>query len=170
MNDKHHKVLIPALALSYVIVLLVLEHARGGVASHYLLNNPDLPAISNYWGLLTLPLLGLVFAVRLTRQSRAAVKSMMVALISAFGYGVLMAMSFAFGAEIITSVALLLAFALGIFLPIYRIEYVFGFVAGMTFTFGGVLPLVVALVLAVFSFLVRYFGCKLLAVIHKKRA
>ena len=47
------------IALITLAELLVLawEYTHGGVKSHHLLNRPDLPAISNWWGALLLPIL-----------------------------------------------------------------------------------------------------------------
>ena len=44
---------------------------------------------------------------------------------------------------------------LALMLPVYRAECVLGFVLGMTFTFGAILPTVVASVIAAFSALVH---------------
>ena len=44
---------------------------------------------------------------------------------------------------------------LALLLPVYRAECVLGFVLGMTFTFGAILPTMVASVIAVFSALVQ---------------
>jgi hypothetical protein len=35
--------------------LLLWEHLQGGVLSHHLRNDPELPAISNWWGGLLVP-------------------------------------------------------------------------------------------------------------------
>src|SRR6056297_3560735 len=40
------------------VIHLVWEYTHGGVQSHHLLARPDLPAISNWWGLAILPFLG----------------------------------------------------------------------------------------------------------------
>jgi hypothetical protein len=40
--------------------------------------------------------------------------------------------------------------------PVYRAEYVLGFVVGMTFTFGAVIPLLVALLVGTVSLVARY--------------
>ncbi len=41
-------------------------------------------------------------------------------------------------------------------LPVYRVEYVFGFVVGMTYTFGGVLPVLVSIVFGSVSLVTRW--------------
>jgi hypothetical protein len=150
--------IFPVAALAFAASQLAYEHFNGGVVSHNLLNRRDLPAISNWWGLLTLPLLGLLLAwrIRALRASTGrAPRAVLVALAGAFAYGAVLAGSFALGAEGITSVVFVALFAIALVLPVYRAEYLLGFVAGMTVTFGGVLPLLVASVVATVSFAVR---------------
>jgi hypothetical protein len=47
-------------------------------------------------------------------------------------------------------------FVCALLLPVYRAEYLLGFVLGMTVTFGAVLPFFIALIFAAFSFVVRF--------------
>jgi hypothetical protein len=58
-------VLMPVAGLAFAALHLAYEHFTGGVQSHNLLNRPDLPAISNWLGLVTLPLLGVVLGLRI---------------------------------------------------------------------------------------------------------
>jgi hypothetical protein len=46
-------------------------------------------------------------------------------------------------------------FALAVQLPLYRAEHVLGFVVGMTFTFGAVLPTIIGAVFATLSLALR---------------
>ena len=168
-------VVIPLTALAFAAAHLSFEHFTGGVRSHHLLNRPDLPAISNWFGLITLPLLGVVLGLRVrahpssTRWARVPV-SVLAALLGALIYGVALAASFSLGATNITSAAFIGLFVCGFVFPIYRVEYILGFVAGMTITIGGVLPLLFALVIAAVSFIVRYIVSKVAAIFHKRRA
>ena len=60
MNVAHAsrpRPLMTLLALCAELALLGREHLRGGVLSHHLLANPDLPAVFNWWGLPLVPLL-----------------------------------------------------------------------------------------------------------------
>ncbi len=46
------------IAITAVMALLLgWQHLDGGVPAHHLLADPALPALSNWWGLLTLPAL-----------------------------------------------------------------------------------------------------------------
>jgi len=96
--------------------------------------------------------------------------TVLAALLGALIYGAAMAASFSLGAESITTAMFVGLFVCGLVLPVYRAEYTFGFVVGMTVTFGGVIPLLVASVVAAVSFAVRYLVSKVGGVLHKGRA
>jgi len=154
----------PVLALAILLFEgshLAYEHFSGGVASHHLLNRSDLPAISNWLGLLILPVLGWALGVRVRNQSTQS-GLLGVPLVIWFGfvgsmlYGAGLAVSFQLGASTISSSMFFGLFVLAVLLPIYRAEYILGFVVGMTFTFGGVLPSMVAAVFATVSVALRF--------------
>lgn len=159
-----HRQRIPAFAalaaLAFGAVHLGYEHFNGGVQSHRLLNRADLPAISNWLGLVVLPLLGWALGVRFRNHSAPATHSrslrgIWVGLISALLYGAALATSFESGLSTATTGLFLGLFLVAVALPIYRAEYMLGFVVGMAFTFGAVLPALVAAVLAAVSVVVR---------------
>ena len=141
-------------ALLFVAGCLTLEHMRGGVVSHHLLADPNLPAISNWFGALTLPALGALFGYRLalTKRSRAMFTIFAIALL----YGAVLAGTFAYDAPHLTNTMFMALAPLAVLLPIYRIEYVFGFVVGTTYTFGGVLPLLIWVVFGTMSYVLRW--------------
>lgn len=141
--------------------LLVWEHTDGGVASHHFLNRADMPAISNWWGGLLLPVLTWFLVgrihhrgVRLRGERIGAAKylpGVAAAFAGALLYGVLLSAFFTLEYSAFTSYMFQGLFLLALFLPVYRAEYVLGFVVGMTFTFGAVLPTVIGSLIAVMS-------------------
>ena len=156
---------LPALcaifSLVFVAALLAHEHLNGGVRSHHLLDRRDLPAISNWFGLLVLPVLGWLLGVRLRKCMASGTTSASsvwigMCLVCSLLYGAALAASFALGAPAIASDLFLALFLIAVIFPVYRVEYVFGFVVGMAFTFGAVLPVLVAAVVAAFSALVHF--------------
>ncbi len=147
-------------ALAFALAHLVFEDITGGIQSHHLLADPELPKISNWWGLLTLPLLGLVFGIRIQRLAPKSgwadfPQDIWMAFIGALAYGALLAISFENGLEMLTNITFFGLVLWALVFPIYRVEYLLGFVMGMTFTFGGVLPLLIASVFAAISAVVR---------------
>lgn len=161
-------------ALLFVIVHILSEHLGGGVESHHLLNRPDLPAISNWYGLLVLPTLAWILGVRLRandspsgRTMTTRTKNVVAGLLIAALYGLVLAASFESGREAVTSGLFLGLLALAVVFPIYRAECILGFVAGMTFTIGAVLPTIFAGVLALVSSLLHPLSRVLFRVIAR---
>lgn len=139
------------LALLATAAHLGWEFTHGGVKTHHLLARGDLPGASNWWGVLILPLLGLLASRAVTSRARAGqgtVKNAAVALSGSVLVGVAMAVSFASGYESFTSGIFLAVLVAGLLLPLYRAEWMFGFVLGMTFVFGPVLSLMAASIAA----------------------
>ncbi len=148
-------------------MLLAWEHAHGGVASHHLLQRADMPAISNWWGGLLLPVLSWFLLGRIHRRSarrpgRSTGAPMFppgaaVGCAGALLYGVLLSAFFSHGYSDLTSYMFQSLLLLALFLPIYRAEYVLGFVLGMTVTFGAVLPTIAgSLVAGIAAVIYRY--------------
>jgi hypothetical protein len=137
---------------------LLWQHLHGGVVSHHLLQRADLPAISNAWGALLLPaltwfLLGRT-RKRLLRRGDAdeaaskAPDNVPLGFFGALIWGGLLAAAFTGNLETITSSLFFGALVLALVLPVYRAECLLGFVLGMAFTFGAVLPTLVGSVIA----------------------
>ena len=163
MNDKplpQWRVYFTALVLLAQLAHLAWEHFHGGVRSHHILNRADLPAISNAWGVLMLPAMAWFLIGRAHRrvnsQSHAAPPTPVVAtFIGALLFGALFAGSFAYGYETVTGYLFQGLIVLALLLPFYRAECVLGFVLGMTFTFGAVLPTLVGSAIAALSAVAR---------------
>lgn len=164
----------PLAALAYASAHVGYEYFNGGVRTHHFVARGDLPGFSNWLGLVVLPLLGLVFAIR-ARSARGGhasgrlPRTVVFGLAGALAYGAALAASFHFGFE---QASVVLFFGLvfcSLVLPTYRIEYIFGFVVGMTLVFGSVIPLCIALGLAALSFAVRRSAAFLVWAIRKPR-
>ena len=132
-------------------LLLAWQHVHGGVPAHHLLADPSLPTVSNWWGLLTLPLLAWCLLGRIDARRKAdpaSVPRMTAAFGCALLYGAALAALFTAGYTSVTDSMALAIFALALFLPLYRAEYVLGFVLGMTWSFGAILPMIAAAIFA----------------------
>lgn len=155
---------VAAFAIAFAVALLAWELAHGGVPSHHFLDRADMPSVSNWWMLIVLPVLGWLASRSVMRRApadRNALTKAFAALIGAALVGIALSIAFVTthgrgdAASYIFSAALLS----GLVLPTYRAEYVFGFVLGMAFTFGAVLPTLAALfaaaISAIFHLLIR---------------
>jgi hypothetical protein len=132
--------------------LLAWNYYHGGVPAHHILANKDLPAISNWWSALLLPLLSWFLMYRIQERAfpdnqgdphaqhlfRGELYGFAVALL----FGILLSAIFTLGYPDIPGYMLLGLLLCAFFFPIYRPECLLGFVIGMTFTFGAVLPTV----------------------------
>jgi len=140
--------------LVIVLAQVLWQHFNGGIISHHFLHRADMPAISNAWGIVVLPTLGWILTGFMERRSIATGNdseirsslslSVIAGFFGALLWGAALALSFSFGANHLSEILFKAIIALAILLPIYRSEYVLGFVIAMSFTFGAVLPLIIA--------------------------
>ena len=162
------------LALTALVLLAELAHLAwqyfdGGVASHHILQRADLPAISNWWGAVLLPALTWFLSGRIVRRiatlghdtgaSARIPGAIQAGFVAALAFGVFLSIAFTLDYTSVSSTMFLGVLVLAMVLPLYRAECVLGFVLGMAFTFGAVLPTVIgsliAAIAAFFSFGVR---------------
>ena len=133
--------------------LLVWNYFHGGIPSHHLLADENLPEVSNIWGGILLPALTwfLLYRiqVRINRRNNAnssatySVSRILYGFAAAVLFGIVLSTFFTFGNTDVPGYMLILLFLLAVFIPVYRSEYILGFVIGMTYTFGAVLPTLV---------------------------
>lgn len=161
----------PAMAFAAAAAHLAWEASHGGIQSHHLLNQADLPAVSNAWGLLLLPVLGWLAAYFVRRRASNSAHVPSRALAAFCGALVVaLALSAAFRLEL-SNVTAGLFFAVllsGVALRTYRAEYVFGFVLGMMFVFGSVLPTMAALMAGTVSVLTHFVVYPVVAALYKR--
>lgn len=138
--------------------LLLWNHHNGGVPSHHILADKDLPEISNWWGGLLLPLLSCFLLYRIKKRvvinkDQTLLKAnipvnIIYGFLAALIFGILLSVFFTLGYSEISGCMLIGVFVLALFFPIYKSECILGFVIGMTFTFGAVLPTIIGSLLA----------------------
>lgn len=161
MTDKQFKKLkyyVIAVTILFIIGNLLWEHLNGGVISHNLLHRSDYPAISNWWGLLILPFIAWLSTVRIEKRvtlqpSDAPVRAQILRFVL-FGFFCMLVLSLVQSLSVIFgygNVAMYLSLGLvvvGLFLPIYKAECVFGYVFGSIVFSGAIIPLIGILVIA----------------------
>lgn len=167
-----HASAFPAIRLSVTAgvtlaywALLGWQHLHGGVPGHSFMARADMPVISNWWGALVVPAVCLLLTGRVQarlerlRPDAAAADMALRTAILAFGgavtYGALMAIGFATDHREVSSRLFQALPVVGLLLPVYRAEYVLGFLLGLTYTFGAVLPTVIATAVALVSVLLH---------------
>lgn len=136
--------------------LLIWEHFHGGVPSHSLFARKDMPAISNWWGGLLLPLLTFFGVNRIQKRFEAtqqSVSSIIFAYLIAFVYALTLVYFYYQGNETVTGIMFLGLFVLGLIFPLYRMEFFLGFVMGLTYNFGTILPSFISSIVVLVSFI-----------------
>lgn len=137
-----------------VVGQLLYEHLDGGIVSHHLLARADLPSVSNAWGLVLLPALAWFAFSRAMRRARRPgrlPKDAAYGFIAALLYGGAIAAAFTLGHDAATRALFYGAFGLALLLPLYRAEYLLGFVIGMMAAVGAVLPFLAGLLVTTLS-------------------
>lgn len=154
-----------AVCLALLVGLhLAWDHFHGGIPTHHLAARGDLPGVSNLWGLLSLPVLAWVTLTLVRRRLQrlpaeaADRESSRVGyrIIAALLFGILVSALWEFGHEAVLQYLILLPLPVALFVPVSRPEHVLGFVLGMSYTFGGVLPILFGLVLATLGASIHY--------------
>lgn len=130
------------------------EHLHGGIVSHHLLNDPTMPALCNGWGLVALPALAWLASNRAFHRAGNTWRlhrPFALRLLSALLAGLALSVAFSLGREDIAGVVLIGLLLSALAMRVYRIEYLLGFVLGMAFTFGALLPTVIGGCIALLS-------------------
>lgn len=153
---KHHQIFLTLLASLYIWTLLAFEHMNGGVISHHIMQRADLPAISNWWGALLLPVLSWFLLGRIYRRiSGSYPLTVFISFGGALLFGVLVSVLFRHGQQEVLSQLMSSLPLLALFFPLYRAEFLLGFVLAMAYTFGALLPTGFGLLLTLMAVLVH---------------
>ncbi len=155
-----------------ILALLSWQFSHDGVPSHHLFQRADLPAMSNWWGALLLPVLSWVLIGRInkrvllqhsteTRTEReydqlqypAATK---IGFVVALIYSALQSIFFISGHSEIAGIMFFGILFIAIFFKVYREECILAFILGMSVVFGAVLPTIFAITISLASALVYH--------------
>ena len=159
--------------------LLLWQHFDSGVPSHSFMARKDMPSISNWWGGLLLPLLTYFSLFRLEKrlfmgENRVVSPKEMQGVLGLFIAGLLYAGAIAFCSmtdkEDINGVLFPSLFLWALIFPLYRAEFFLGFVIGLTYTFGAILPTFIASVFVALSYIAHKFLYPLVLKIFGKKS
>ena len=166
-NFNMTRILIVGIVTILIFGLLLWEHFHGGVPRHHILHRKDLPEISNWWGGLLLPVLTWVLLgkieKRLNKQDSLIqqAKDQNVKILGLFFLGlvlgILIAVSFTNDYKLLLDNILYIFLILSFVFTIYYSEFILGFILGMTYTFGVILPTIFILIIAALGFLISRF-------------
>ncbi len=163
MNDKLSLRL--RITITIIVTLLIWghlawDHFHGGIPTHYLLHDKDLPGIPNWWGGLTLPFFTWFLLYRIHKRTDGSdlpvasesLRIVILRCIAAALVSIAIAVCFMNSIEV-TDYIMGTIFVLAFFFPLYKPEYLLGWVLGSTFTFGAIIPIVFGSLFALVFFL-----------------
>ena len=163
-NLTNIKACIVGVVTFLIFSFLIWEHFHGGVTSHHLLHQQDLPSISNWWSGILLPILTWFLLSRIekrldknisqTKQTNNAVSTVFWLFITGLVFGILLSTSFTTEYKPFLDNVLYVIIILSFIIPVYYSEFILGFILGMTYTFGAVIPTVFILTVAVIGLVV----------------
>jgi hypothetical protein len=160
LNSKT-KFLATIIAFVLMLGFILWEYFHGGVLSHHFFHNEDMPRVSNWWGLLSIPIVTWLSLSIIqknenkTHQEKTLSKFEIYGFIGGLLFGIALTILF-FNESVLSNYLLLLTFVLALFLPLYKPEFYLGFIISMIYEFGGALPVVIGLLLiAVYA--IEYF-------------
>jgi len=161
------KALIVGIVTFLLFGFLFWEHFHGGVTSHHILHQQDLPSISNWWSGLLLPILTWFLLSRIekridkqssqTQQPSKYSSKICWIFLTGLVFGVLLSISFVNEYKPFLDNVLYILLVLSFIIPIYYSEFILGFILGMTYTFGAIIPTLFILIMAVIGLFVYLF-------------
>ena len=130
--------------------LLAWDYFHGGIPAHHLLHDPELPSVSNTWGGLLLPVLTAYLLYRIQKRNQPKdeeqtidlqnLRKVFFAFAISVIYALTIALAFTFGYDAVSEFMFPAMLILSLIFPLYRAEYYLGFVLGLAYFFGAVLP------------------------------
>jgi len=149
------------LLLTGIVTLLIWahlawDHFNGGVPTHFIMQSGDLPGISNWWGGFAFPLFTWFLLYRIKQRVNNdtvsdevnSLRKIIYKFVAGLTFGVALSLFFTIGISV-TDYMMIGLFLMSFFIPIYRVEYLLGFVVGTAYTFGAIIPIVFGTVLTV---------------------
>ncbi|MCW8090749.1 hypothetical protein [Alteromonas sp. ASW11-130] len=133
-------------------LLLAFQFLNGGIPSHYILHDKNMPSLTNAWGALLIPMLTYICTGLHEKYSASPFdKKVIAGWISAILVGIIVSVVFLNNIKPLVSWLGLILLAISLIVRVYQPQYILGFVFGMSVAFGAVLPTAFVLVLALLS-------------------
>lgn len=151
------------IVITLAVTLLIWGHIawdyfHGGIPTHYLLHDKDLPGIPNWWGGIVLPIFTYFLLFRIHKRLQVSDgKESLKQIGFRFLAGLLFAISISvcFMNDImIVDYIMGTVFLMAFIFPIYKSEYFLGWVFGASFTFGAIIPIGFGSILCLLFFII----------------
>jgi signal transduction histidine kinase len=160
------KIIITSIISLVVWSLLAWDYNHGGVPSHHILNKKEMPAISNWWGAILMPIFSWFLLSRI--KETEPLKRLLFGFLISLLFAVTISLLFTYNVHDVPGYIILSILVIAILFPIYRAECVLGFVLGMIYTFGPVLPVLISGILAGLGFLINQIAQLIKSILKRK--
>ena len=163
MSDKltlKFRIIFTGVITILVWISLAWDYFNEGVPTHHILQSKDLPGFSNWWGGIAIPLITWFLLYRIARRTNNNqtnandLAKLKYGFLGALSFGIILSILFTLGSDL-PGYMMIGAILISFFVPLYKAEYLLGYIIGMTYTFGGILPIIIALILYII-FIVTY--------------
>ena len=147
-----------SIASLFVWGTILWDYTHDGVPTHYMLQSDSLPGFSNWLGAITIPVFTWWLMCRIAKRVGqrtlwSEAQSELVGLITGILFSICLSYFFTIGSDL-PGYLTLAVFALSLFIPIYLSHYMLGYVLGLVYTFGGVLPILFSAIIATIGWLI----------------
>ena len=170
--NKQHRLLLTLFISILVWGHVIWDHFHGGIPTHYLFHNENMPGIPNWVGAIVLPFFAWFLLGRIQKRlnvsdSGDTVKKIVMRSFAGLLFAI--AISICFLNDIMIVDYLMGAvFLLAFIFPLYKSEYLLGWVIGAAYTFGAIIPIGFGSLLALIFFLLFLFGKWVRTIFQKK--
>jgi len=154
------------IAITLIVTLLVWGHVvwdyfHAGIPTHYLFHDENMPGIPNWLGALVLPfftwfLLGRIQKRMNRSNSDETLKKIGFRFLAALLFAITISVCFLNDIMIVDYIMGTI-FLLAFIFPLYKSEYLLGWVLGTSYTFGAMIPMLFAVVFAGLFFVLYGF-------------
>lgn len=151
------RILITAIVTLLVWAHILWDYTHGGIPVHHILHSADLPGIPNWWGAIVLPIFTYFLLLRIAKrinppESKDSLIQSILRVLAGVVFAVSISVCFMNGIEV-TDYIMGLIFLLSFIFPLYKSEYLLGWVLGSAFSFGAILPMAFGSILCLLFFL-----------------
>ncbi|WP_350288126.1 hypothetical protein [uncultured Croceitalea sp.] len=138
------------LLITTIVTLLIWGHIawdyfHGGIPTHYLFHDASMPGIPNWLGGIVLPFFTYFLLYRMHKRidspnSKENVQQVVLSFLASALIAISISICFMNEIDVIDYIMGAL-FILAFFKPLYKAEYLLGWVLGSSFTFGAIIPI-----------------------------
>ena len=160
--NQNRRLLITLIITLIVWGHIVWDYFHGGIPTHYLFHNGDLPGIPNWWGGLVLPFFTYFLLYRIHKRidspnTKEGLQQVVLSFLASVLVAISIAICFMNTIDVIDYIMGSL-FILAFFKPLYKAEYLLGWVLGSAFTFGAIIPIGFGSLICLFFFIFYKIG------------